>query len=134
MKTNNKGAAAIEMAIAAPVLFLLLMGIVEIGLMLFASCVVEGATAIGARIDNVSAIPGGLSRDAYIRSQIGQLSSGFLQPALPSITAQPMGNSVTLYRVTYPWAVTTPMIRQIFGDANGNFDITAAAAVRDGQF
>jgi hypothetical protein len=82
---QRSGAAIIEFAIVAPVLFLFLIGILETGLIFFTSSVLEGATNIGARIGKTG-FSAGMTREAYIRSEVQRLSGGFLDPANLTIT------------------------------------------------
>ena len=158
LKTHNEGAAIIEFAIVAPVLFLLLIGFIEIGMILFATTVVEGATNIGARIGKTGYTTGGLTPEQYITSRIDQLSAGLLDSSKLKITMQayadfstigngnpctpgqapcpyipgPGGNGqVVLYRVTYPWALFTPMMAKLMGNGNGIFTISSVATVKN---
>jgi len=75
---NNDGNTIIEFAVVAPMLFLLLMGIIEFGLIYFTNSAMEGATNIGSRIGKTGFTTGGVNREAYIRSEINRLSGGFL--------------------------------------------------------
>jgi hypothetical protein len=76
----NDGASLIEFAVVAPVIFLLMIGILELGLIFFTSSVLEGATNIGSRIGRTGYSAGG-DRLTYIRDEITRLSGGFLDPA-----------------------------------------------------
>lgn len=76
--SQKDGATAIEFAIIAPVFFMLLMGIIEIGLIMFAQTVLSGSLAHGARIGKTGYTEG--ERAAYIRSEILRLSGGVLDP------------------------------------------------------
>jgi len=187
LKKNTEGATILEFAIVAPALFLLLVGFIEVGMILFVNTALEGATNIGARIGQTGDSQGngqgnGVSRDTYIRNQIYNYSGGFLDPASLTITmltyndfsdiGQPepcispaappcpgtpgvnfidingngiwdadMGQagaggsgSVVLYRVSYPWHLFTPLLRNIMGDSNGIYTITAVAPVRNEPF
>lgn len=46
---NNKGAAAIEFALIAPLLFVLLFGIIEFGAVLYNQAIITNASREGAR-------------------------------------------------------------------------------------
>lgn len=80
----TRGATIVEFAIVAPVLFLLIMGILEFGLIFFTTTVLEGATNVGARIGKTGYTAAG-SREDYIRSEIVRLSGGYLDPDLIDI-------------------------------------------------
>ncbi len=86
---SQEGALAIEFAVLAPVLIILLMGIVEFGLIMFANTVLEGATSMGARIGKSGTGGTGGTREQYIRNQIKTLSGGLLDPNNVVITTQP---------------------------------------------
>ena len=75
---NRHGSAVIEFAIVAPVLFLMLLGIIEMGLVFFTTNIMEAATNIAARIGKTGYSGNFPSRDQYIRDQIYRLSGGFL--------------------------------------------------------
>lgn len=83
---NNNGSTIIEFAVVAPALFLLLTGIIEIGLILFTNSAMEGATNVGARIGTTGFTTGGLTREDYIRSEIQRMTGGFLNPTLLDIS------------------------------------------------
>lgn len=78
---NNQGTTIIEFAVIAPLLFLLLAGIMELGLIMFTNSALEGATNIGSRIGKTGFTTGGQSRENYIRNEIRRLTGGFLNPA-----------------------------------------------------
>lgn len=78
---DSLGAAIIEFAVVAPLVFLMLMGLIEMGLILFASSALEGATNIGARIGKTGYTVGGASREDYIRQEVARLTSGILDPS-----------------------------------------------------
>jgi Flp pilus assembly protein TadG len=80
-RQDREGTAIIEFAIVAPMLFLLLIGIIEVGLIFFTTIVLEGATNIGSRIGRTGYTPTGMTREDYIRSQIVSFSGGYLDPA-----------------------------------------------------
>lgn len=78
LNTCRDGAAVIEFAIVAPVLFLFLIGILELGLVFFTYSVLEGATSVGARTGKTGFALEGYTREQYIREQVINLSGGFL--------------------------------------------------------
>jgi Flp pilus assembly protein TadG len=85
-RKNNEGAAIIEFAIVGPALFLVLTGIIELGLILFTNSVMEGATNVGSRLGKTGFTTGGMSREDYIRSEILRLSGGYLTPSSLNIS------------------------------------------------
>jgi Flp pilus assembly protein TadG len=50
------------------------------------------------------------------------------------ITGAGVRGAVVLYRVTYPWELFTPLMRDLIGDPNGILNITAVATVRNERF
>lgn len=38
---------------------------------------------------------------------------------------------IVVYTVSYPWEIQTPIMRELIGDANGRFPITASAVVKN---
>ena len=92
---QNQGVTAVEFALLAPTLFLILFGIIEFSMILFSTSVIESSTNISARLgrtgnlyaefvgDYNDADRNGapdLGRDAFIRSQVQARSMGLLQP------------------------------------------------------
>lgn len=41
---------------------------------------------------------------------------------------------VALYRVNYPWSIFTPLMRQVIGNSNGIYNISAIATVKNENF
>lgn len=68
----------VEFAVIAPVFFLLLMGTVELGLIMFAESMLQGSLAHGARVGRTGYSEG--ERAAYIKDQIVELSGDILDP------------------------------------------------------
>ena len=89
---RKEGSTVIEFAIAAPILFLLLMGTVETGLVLFANSVLEGATGFASRVGKSGFTLNGMTREQYIRDRIQTLSAGLLRPNQITITTLAYSN------------------------------------------
>lgn len=85
----QEGALAIEFALIAPVVIVFLMGIIEFGLIMWATTVLEGATNMGARIGKSGTTTVGVTRQQYIRNQITSLAGGLLDTSGITITTQP---------------------------------------------
>ena len=101
---EEKGATAIEFALIAPILFLLMMGIMEFGLVLYANNIVENATTAGARFGItgsdyagegrvVKPVTGPTDRVAVIRENIRNKAGSLLDPNKLSISCQALGNT-----------------------------------------
>ena len=54
---NEKGAAAMEFALAAPVLFALIVGIAQLGILFFANAGLQNAVSAGARLATIFPVP-----------------------------------------------------------------------------
>lgn len=74
----RKGSIALEFAILAPVLLMMLIGIIEFGLVFTASVLLQGAVGTVSRMGKTGFVPAGMSQDAYLRGQISNLTGGFL--------------------------------------------------------
>ena len=88
----TQGATAVEYAILAPVLLLLLVGIIEYNAMMYASTVLEGATAIASRQGKTGYVASGMSQQDYIYGVVQNRVSGILTPAQLQITSKSYAN------------------------------------------
>lgn len=85
---SSKGMVATEFALVAPILFLLLFGIVDLATYMYASNVIENATASAARLGltgsdytgdtDADQNTGNLSREDYVVSKVRELSEGLI--------------------------------------------------------
>ncbi len=99
---DHRGAAAIEFALVATALFLLLMGTLEFALVQFASGVVENAATVAARYgitgDNYSEAgafqknAAGVNRQEFVSQTIRELSGGLMDGANVKISTQQFGS------------------------------------------
>ena len=148
---KQDGVTAIEFAMLAPVLFLLLFGIIEFSLVMFASSVVEGATANAARLSRTGAersttgtpAERAKSDSARLRQLILDQGAGLLEDENLFITIIPassqsgtMGETseMVTYNVTYSWTVTTPMVGKLIAPPDGVYDIHSMAVVVNEPF
>ena len=69
-KGGNKGTAAVEFALIAPILCLFLFAIIEISVVMVANGILESAVRQAARAGLTGYTPVGLTRDAYILQQV----------------------------------------------------------------
>lgn len=76
---RQEGTVTLEMAFVAPVLILLIMGMLELGIVYFIQSTLEGANVVGSGINSLAAIRG-VSRADYIRQIAVERSGGFLDP------------------------------------------------------
>jgi Flp pilus assembly protein TadG len=83
------GVTAVEFAIIAPVLLLLLMGILEFALIMLAANVLESATTISARLGSTGfATGGGISRQQTILNSIDAHAGTLLNVNNVTITSE----------------------------------------------
>lgn len=148
---NNEGATIIEFAIVAPVLFLLVFGIIEFSLLMFASSVVEGATSNAARLSKTGAerstagtpeeraqADSGRLRELILQRGSGVLKSENLNVVtLPQATSRSgtMGDSgeVVIYQITYNWPISTPLIGNLISQ-DGIYTISSTTVVVNEPF
>lgn len=148
---QENGVTAIEFALIAPVLFLLLFGILEFSLIMFASSVIEGATAHISRMSKTgaersqAATPAARSQEdlARLRQMILERGGGLIRDDYLSVQTRPQGSPVgtvgkagekVAYVVHYDWHVFTPFLGSIIGDDDGIFPISSMTVVVNEPF
>ncbi len=130
---NNEGAAIIEFAIVGPALFLLIVGFIELGIIFFINCALEGATNIGSRIGKTGFTTGNTDRETYIRNQVNFLSGGFLTPANLNISILSYNSFANIGQpepcISPPTAPCsgTPGVNFVDVNGNGVFDMDQGA-------
>jgi len=115
-----RGITAVEFALIAPVFLLFVLGIIEFGLVQYASATLEGATMQSARMGKTGYTDDGISREDYIISVVEDRASGLLDPALLSIDTQTYGQFDHIHE---PEPITN--------DVNGNGIYDAGDAYED---
>lgn len=75
--TRKEGAAAVEFALAFPVVMVLTMGIVEVGYISFAESTLEGAVREASRAGVTNFAPTGMTREEFVHSQITKFMEKF---------------------------------------------------------
>ncbi len=78
--SDNRGVTSIEFAFIAPVVVLMVMGVIEFSLILFTTAVMESATSHTARLGKTGYTEGGSSRSDQIVANIKSLTAGLLDP------------------------------------------------------
>jgi len=121
---RQEGATIIEYAIVAPVLFLMVMGIVEFALLMYAQSVLDSATTQSARFGTTNDdytdeyvnpnLVGG--REPFIVANIKRRAGALLDEDRVEINQNSFGGSQTsaLYEVSYRWEFFTPFIGNFF--------------------
>ena len=109
LRDDNRGVTIVEFALILPALLTLICGAIELGHMLFARVVLEGAVTDAARLSTASLEAGETKRDAAMRANITKSMSDFGTAPNQAITI-----TTTVYRdfsTAFPEAYT---------DTNGN--------------
>lgn len=157
---NTQAVTSIEYAFLAPIMFLMMLGLTELGMVAYAQTALEGATAYAARVGKTGFAKSGKTREEYIVDEVVRLTHGllneekikqgirvrkystfsdisFVDPVCPPSTpaCNPndfgAGGDVVLYEVTYPWQIVTPLISAFFPNP---YQIRAITAVRNEPF
>lgn len=85
----ENGLTTLEFALITPVFLLLMMGIIEFGMIMFTSSVLESATTTTARLGKTGyTAPGGTTRQQQIYANIAKLAGGFLDAKKVTISAK----------------------------------------------
>lgn len=89
---GDRGAAtAIEFALIAPVLFILMLGTVELGLCFTADILLRNATSSAARLGRTGYVAASTTRDAMVLAQITQEAGALLTPSKLTVTSKAYG-------------------------------------------
>ena len=116
----NNGTAIIEFAVIAPLLFLLLIGFIEVGMIFFTQSVLEAATNIGSRAGKTGYTEAGIDREQYIRARIQKLSGGFLDDGLLEIKILSYNDFKSIGQPEPCDPPSPPPCKRGFKDINGN--------------
>ncbi len=76
--SHEEGTTAIEFAFIAPVLMLMMFGIIELSLAMYTQSVMEGATSLSSRLGKTGYTESGISREQTIRNMLNARASGLL--------------------------------------------------------
>lgn len=87
-RSRHDGAVLIEFAIVAPVLFMLMFGIIETGLIMLAQSTIESATSITSRTARIGNDGGTGNLESFIRSEIQRKSGGLINSGNVIITTE----------------------------------------------
>lgn len=154
----RSGSAAIEFAFLAPVLFLFLMGIMEIGIIFLADFTLQNSVNDAARMIRTGQVALNHLTQAQFRTTVcGKISpilhcdanlqidvetyanftaANFTNPLTSSQTLDPALNnwqtgtvcSIVLVRAFYTWSVATPFLTPFLANMAGNKHLIAATA------
>ncbi len=123
LKRANDGVAAVEFAMIAPVLLLMIFGILELSMMAYATSVIEGATSTSSRLAKTGFTDGAQSREDMIFKMIKDHSSLLVDVSKIEITAKSYGSFTNIGKPepftdvngNSVWDIGEP-----FSDVNGN--------------
>ena len=154
LKKDNKGATAIESAFVAPVLFLLIFGILEFGLMLTTQSSLEGAATAAARDYKAAAREGNVGADiGAIHDLIIHHGHGLIDPANLRVTALELSSGwggaemaddvdedagvagtvgqIIQYQLFYDYSFYTPVLSNLLAEDNGMILLRASTVVQN---
>ena len=135
-RRGERGATAVEMAIIAPVFFMLMIGITETCLFLTAQQIMENAAFNTSRLAKTGFTTNGSTQLATITAVMNKEMSSFGQffdtskikmtstvyNNFSSIDQAGQGTSglgdasqIVVYTITYPWVLFTPMLGNVIG-------------------
>ncbi len=92
-RRGEDGSMAVEFAIISPVLFLLIMGLVEIGLILSARNILESATYLASRTGRIGYVADNKTQEETIRDALEERASLLFDTERLSIDSLNMTNS-----------------------------------------
>lgn len=122
MLNNTRGTAAIEFAVIAPVLVMLLFGTLEMSIATMVTNVMESATANSSRLGKTGYSASGQSRTQTIINAITARAGALINPSLLTITAKSYKQFDQIGKPE-PWTDTNhDGIAQVgeYTDVNGN--------------
>lgn len=107
LRRNNRGAAALEFAIAAPILILFLIGLARLGILYMANAGLRSAVAEGARLATIYPRPSNTQISQRITaSRFGLDSSRMTQPTI----TEGVSNGANYVDITVQYSVTMDFV------------------------
>jgi hypothetical protein len=103
---QQQGATIIEFALVAPVFFILIMGIIEFGMILFHQVVVESVTIQASRLASLNVATPGCDRVCTVRRLVEEKAGGLLRTDRIAISANRVSGSASPRVPEY--CLTTP--------------------------
>jgi Flp pilus assembly protein TadG len=148
---QSRGATAVEMALIAPVFFLMLMGVTESCLMMVAQELLENAVYNTSRLAKTGYTANGQTQGQTVTqiltkelqsygNMIDTANVVMTETSYSSFTNSGSGTGgtsgygtaqqIVVYTVTYPWKLFTPMLSAIIG-TNGAVKLSSQFVVRN---
>jgi Flp pilus assembly protein TadG len=121
---NERGQTAVEFALVAPILIVLLLGIIQLGVAFHDYVTLTDAARAGARKAIVARFSGGSLSDA--QQAVRDSAAGLDQTKLGVSVTDPSWNtpgSVVTVTATYPYTIDIPLLGLTI--VNGNLNATA---------
>jgi Flp pilus assembly protein TadG len=151
IRNRESGATVVEMAVLAPVFMLVLLSLVELSLMFFATLTMQYTVREGARYaitGQANLDPNSSNQKRYLAviQKMKDSSLGFYDKLDPAISVNGTSYASTSYsnamfgspgaisviKLDCSWAVTTPLLAQFFTD--GKYRFAVAATMRNEYF
>ena len=132
--TCQKGITAVEFAFIAPVLALMMCGIVEFSIIAFVSSVLEGATTVTARVGKTGYIAAGNTRQQQIVNSVNDKTQGLLDPAKITVSTkvyagfEKVGQPEPCISPVNPPCAGTPGVNFVDINGNGQWDSDMGSA------
>lgn len=150
-RRSRKGAAAVELALVAPIFFMLIVGMVELTMMMTAQQLMESATYNTSRLAKTGFVASGMTQmetiSQVLNKQLGSFGV-FIDTTKVTMTAQAHSTfasigsgqgseglgtpeQIVVYTVRYPWKFMTPMIGGLIGtqDCQGNWVVNIESRI-----
>jgi len=121
---NEEGQTAVEFALVAPILIIMLLGIIQFGIAFHDYVTLTDAARAGARKAIVTRLSGGdvtVAQQA-VRNAAGSLDQSKLGVSVTDPTWNTAGSTVTV-TATYPYTISIPLLGITV--VNGNLNATA---------
>jgi len=150
---HRDGVAALEFALIAPILLLLLMGTVEFSILMYVQSVMEGAAYNASRLGKTGYAASGQTRLQNVLATINARIGGLVDTSQMNVSAISYGSwsqvpqnapasnvqnlggagNVVVYTLSYPWHIATPLMQAFLG-TNGTYTIQVRAVVQNEPF
>lgn len=156
LKRDEQGATAIEFVMVAPVLFLMIFGILEFALLMATQSALEGAVSKAARAYKAEARSDSTGADAgEIKRLVALYSSGLVKPGWLRVVARPVGSwgnsngsggptqnqidntmsgrtgQIMQYRAYYRYRIHTPFLAEFMGGGGHIVSVFASTVVQN---
>jgi len=113
LRSNDTGASTLEFGFVAPVLVFAVLGIMELGMILFVTSLLEGSVRMAARFGITGYAPASVSREQQIRDILEQNTAGLIDMTKVTFTQYVYENFSDIGKPE-PYVDDSP--------ANGNYD------------